>query len=92
MTHKDSYSGSLCFGSLDIVFPVDESGLRKIPNNCFSCAHLKACLQKAMQGEEGLRFNEERIDRAYRHGLIGAFRRWSEKKHIRRKIEEFKKK
>ncbi len=92
MTHKDSSSSPSCFGSLDIVFPVEERGFRKIADSCFSCTHLKACLQKAMQGEEGLRFNEERIDRAYRHGLIGAFRRWSEKKDLRRKIEELKKK
>jgi hypothetical protein len=45
-----------------------------------------------MGGEAGLCFKEERIDRAYRHGLIGAFRRWSEKKNIRRRMQEIKKK
>ncbi len=92
MKHKDNSSGSSCFGGLDIVFPVDERGFRKITDSCFSCTRLKTCLQKAMRGEAGLRFKEERIDRAYRHGLIGAFQRWSEKKHIRRQIKEMKRK
>jgi hypothetical protein len=92
MKHKDNASSASCFGNLDVVFPVDEGGLRKIAMGCFSCTYLKACLKQAMAGEAGLSFKEERIDRAYRHGLIGAFRRWSEKKHIRRRIQEIKKK
>jgi hypothetical protein len=92
MKHEDNDSHSLCFGNLDIVFPLDESGLRKITNGCFSCTNLKACLRQAMEGEGGLSFKEERIDQAYRHGLIGAFRRWSEKKYIRRKLKEIRKK
>lgn len=92
MKHKDNDSSSSCFGNLDIVFPVDEGGLRKITNGCFSCTNLKACLSQAMGGEEGLSFKEARIDQAYRQGLIGAFQRWSEKKYIRRRIKEIKKK
>jgi len=75
-----------CLGNLDIVFPVDEKGLRRICENCFSCAHVRTCLQEAMESEAGLRFKEERIDQAYGHGLINAFQRWSEKKHLQRSI------
>ena len=92
MKHKDDDCNASCFGNLDIVFPVEEGGLRKITNGCFSCTNLKACLSQAMRGEKGLSLQEARIDQAYRHGLIGAFRRWSEKKYIRRRIKEIQKK
>ena len=91
MKHKDNTSSASCFGNLDVVFPIDEGGLRKIADNCFSCTYLRACLNQAMDGEAGLCFKEERIDRAYRNGLIGALRRWSEKKYIRKRIQEIKK-
>lgn len=87
---KKHQSSPSCFGNLDIVFPFDERGFRKIAKGCFSCTHLKECFQESMKGEAGLRLEEERIDRAYRHGLIGTFRRWSEKKHIRRRMDELK--
>jgi hypothetical protein len=74
-----------CLGNLDIVFPVDEKGLRRICENCFSCTHVRTCLQEAMESEAGLKFKEERIDQAYGHGLINAFQRWSEKKALAKK-------
>jgi hypothetical protein len=48
----------------------------------------KPCLQAAMEGLEGLKFEEKRIDRAYECGMIGKLERWSQKKHLRRKMEE----
>lgn len=82
---KDSLD---CFGRLDIVFPLGEDGLRTSPPECMKCPMAKPCLQAAMQGLEGLKFEEDRIDRAYECGMIGRLQRWSQKKHVRRMMEE----
>ena len=76
-----------CFGQLDTVFPVGEEGLRTSPPECMKCSHAKACLQTAMRGPEGLKLQEEKVDQAYKCGLIGKLERWSRKKLIRQEIE-----
>jgi len=40
-----------------------------------------------MRSPEGLRLQEEKVDRAYEYGLIGKLDRWSRKKLIHREIE-----
>jgi hypothetical protein len=81
-----------CFGRLEKVFPIGEDGFRTSPPECMRCPMATACLQAAMRGVEGLAFQEERVDRAYKSGLIGTLERWSKKKLIRRRIEEEQKK
>jgi len=76
-----------CFGLLDTVFPVDEEGIRTSPPECMNCSFVKSCLQAAMRSPEGLRLQEEKVDRAYEYGLIGKLDRWSRKKLIHREIE-----
>ena len=76
-----------CFGQLDTVFPVGEEGIRTSPPQCMRCPHAKSCLQAAMRGPEGLKLQEEKVDRAYEYGLIGKLERWSKKKLIRQEIE-----
>ena len=76
-----------CFGQLDTVFPVGEEGIRTSPPECMKCSHAKACLQTAMRGPEGLKLQEEKVDQAYKYGLIGKLERWSRKKLIRQEIE-----
>ncbi|MBW2195292.1 MAG: hypothetical protein JRD47_08695 [Deltaproteobacteria bacterium] len=77
-----------CFGQLEKVFPMSEDGFRTSPSECMKCPIVKTCIQAAMKGAEGLKMEEKRIDRAYKCGLIGTFQRWSQKKHVRRKMEE----
>jgi hypothetical protein len=77
-----------CFGKLEQVFPMGENGLRTSPPECMKCPMAKPCLQAAMKELEGLQFEEDRIDRAYECGMIGRLERWSQKKYIRRKMEE----
>lgn len=76
-----------CFGQLDTVFPVGEEGLRTSPPECMRCPFAKSCLQAAMRSPEGLKLQEEKVDQAYEHGLIGKLDRWSRKKLIRQEIE-----
>ncbi len=76
-----------CFGDLDTVFPERESGFRESPPTCFDCPHKTACLRAAMEHLAGLKVREEQIDRAYASGVIGFFRRWSQKKDLRRRME-----
>jgi hypothetical protein len=40
-----------------------------------------------MGSADGLRLEEERVDRAYEYGLIGRLECWSKKKLIHQKIE-----
>jgi hypothetical protein len=51
------------------------------------CSLLKSCIQAAMRSTEGLKMEEERVDRAYEYGLIGRLECWSKKKLIHHKIE-----
>jgi len=76
-----------CFGQLDTVFPVAEEGLRTSPPECMRCSHAKSCLQTAMRSPDGLRLKEEKVDQAYKYGLIGKLERWSRKKLIQQEIE-----
>lgn len=76
-----------CFGKLENVFPLGEEGIRTSPPECMQCPHAKACLQAAMAGPDGLKLQEEKVDRAYEYGLIGKIERWSRKKLIRQEIE-----
>ncbi|MCK4728826.1 MAG: hypothetical protein KAT27_07885 [Desulfobacterales bacterium] len=76
-----------CFGQLDTVFPMGEEGLRTSPPECMKCPFAKSCLQEAMRGPEGLKLQEEKVDLAYEHGLIGKLERWSRNQLIRQEIE-----
>jgi len=77
-----------CFGQLEKVFPMGDDGLRSSPPECIKCPMAKPCLQAAMKGLAGLKFEEERIDRAYESGMIGRLERWSQKKFIRKQMDE----
>lgn len=76
-----------CFAQLDVVFPIGEEGIRTTPSECMQCSLVKSCIQAAMGSADGLRLEEERVDRAYEYGLIGRLECWSKKKLIHQKIE-----
>lgn len=40
-----------------------------------------------MRSPQGLKLQEEKVDRAYEYGLIGKIERWSKKKLIHQEIE-----
>jgi len=83
-SHKD------CFGILDKVFPMGNEGLREIVPSCFDCPDRKACLQAALQTEEGFELRSQALDRSSTRGLVGRLRRWSEKKELSRLKESRK--
>ena len=78
----DNKDAPACFGDLETVFPRTEDGLRHSPETCLACAHKTECLRSAMQGGQGLRVREEKVDRAYASGVMGFFERWSQKKKL----------
>lgn len=74
-----------CFGILDEVFPLQPDGLRLSPGRCIKkCNYKTQCLKKAMKGKDGLKTQEQFVDRSYKSGMIGFLERWSQKKHLRR--------
>jgi hypothetical protein len=79
-----------CFAKLEVVFPENEDGLRCVPESCLPCYYKTDCLREAMKGKEGLKVKEEMVDRAYNSGMIGFFKRWSDKKEFHRKMHEKK--
>jgi hypothetical protein len=83
----DNADGPECFGQLETVFPVGGEGIRTTPPECMQCSLVKSCIQAAMRSTEGLRLEEERVDRAYEYGLIGRLECWSRKKLIHQNIE-----
>jgi hypothetical protein len=74
-----------CFGKFYIVFPMGKVGLRSTPKDCFACVRKTDCLRKALQGCDGFKVRQERIDRAYDGGQINFFERWSQKKALNRR-------
>ena len=82
MTHEER---PYCYGKLECVFPMGESGLRETPESCLVCYCKTECLRTAMQTEDGAQVKEERIDRAYAAGIMGFFERWSRKKALRQR-------
>lgn len=83
---SDEYELKECFGDLEKVFPMTDEGLRQTPDDCFYYCPVKTkCLQKAMASKDGVKVEEEIIDRSVSAGLISFFERWSRKKQIHRK-------
>lgn len=76
-----------CFGILENVFPKTKEGLRMTPESCFPCFYKTDCLKQAMAGLDGLKIQDENIDRAYEYGMISFLERWSRKKMIRQKMQ-----
>jgi hypothetical protein len=77
-----------CYGVLENVFPVGENGLRSSPETCMVCVLKTECLRVAMMKHQGLRVQDELVDRAYDSGLMGFFHRWSKKKALHRQMKE----
>lgn len=77
-----------CFGKLEKVFPLGSDGLRESPESCSRCYCKTECLRVAMQGRDGLKVQEEIVDRAYDSGLMSFIDRWSRKKALHRRGEE----
>jgi hypothetical protein len=92
---SDDYSRPrpICFGQIDTVFPVAESGLREIPDACRECGLDHDCLRMALQSPEGRRFLAEKTGQG--HGaargddspspVAGFLKRWSDRKLASRK-------
>lgn len=75
-----------CFGNLEKVFPLTKNGLRQTPDDCFyQCAVKTKCLQHAMTTKDGVKVEEEIIDRGAKSGVINFFERWSRKKQLHKK-------
>lgn len=75
-----------CFADLSKVFPISSDGLRHTPEICLACPHKTDCLRTAMGKKEGLKVYSEKIDRAYRSGVIGFLERWAKRKELHRKL------
>ena len=74
-----------CFGELDTVFPMAEDGLRHTPESCLVCFCKTDCLRAAVKGPEGVKVQEEQVERAYSSGTISFVERWSRKKALEKK-------
>jgi len=81
-----------CFGILENVFPMGETGLREVVPACFECPDRKECLQTALNTEQGLVFRSEIIERSPPRGLISRLKRWSERKDLNRRLKQEKEK
>ena len=78
-----------CFGILEKVFPMTDTGLRQTPDDCFyHCPVKTKCLQQAMATKDGVKVEEEIIERGTQSGVMNFFERWSRKKQVHRKIKK----
>ena len=73
-----------CFGVLEHVFPVGKEGMREVPSECTGCGQRVPCMKAALASEDGIRFQEERIESSERSGMIGRLERWSRRKQLSR--------
>lgn len=75
-----------CFGILEKIFPMTDSGLRQTPDYCFNhCSMKTKCLEYAMTTKNGVSVEEEIIERGVKSGTINFFERWSRKKQVYKK-------
>lgn len=80
-----------CFGNLEKVFPMTQSGLRETPEDCFfHCPVKTRCLKQAMATKDGVQVEEEIIERSTKAGAMTFFERWSRKKQAHRKLRKKK--
>ncbi len=78
-----------CFGDLEKVFPMTDTGLRQTPDDCFyQCPVKTRCLQLAIASKDGAQVEEEIIKRGSKAGAINFFERWSRKKQIHRRVKK----
>ncbi|MCP3875071.1 MAG: hypothetical protein GY699_18205 [Desulfobacteraceae bacterium] len=78
-----------CFGILEKVFPMTDKGLRQTPDDCFyHCPVKTKCLQQAMATIDGVKVEEEIIERSEKSGAMNFFERWSRKKQVHRKTKK----
>lgn len=77
-----------CFGILDRVFPMGESGMREVMSACFECDDRVECLRAALATSEGFDFREDLLEKRSAGGFLGVIRRWSEKKTLSRLMEK----
>lgn len=77
-----------CFGSLEAVFPRGEDGLRHSPEGCLACGQKTECLRSALAGEDGRAVREERLERAWRGGMVGFVDRWAQQKQLNDRRKE----
>ncbi|HDZ23004.1 MAG TPA: hypothetical protein ENH70_00515 [Desulfobacteraceae bacterium] len=77
-----------CFGIIDRVFPVGESGLREVVPECFDCVDRVECLKTALKTSEGIGYREDLLEERSSGGVMGVIRRWSEKKTLSRLREK----
>ena len=82
-----------CFGELDKVFPMQENGLRQTPESCFfHCPVKTRCLKQALASKDGVKVEEELIDRSEQAGMMNFVERWSRKKQMHRRLQAREKK
>jgi len=79
-----------CFGKLSKVFPMGKKGLRETPEDCFfHCPVKTRCLKQAIATKDGVKVEEEIIERSTKAGAMNFFERWSRKKQVhKRKIQK----
>ena len=78
----------VCFGDLEIVFPVGDDGLRTSPETCMVCPQKTDCLRTAMKGKSGISVRKAAVDRAYQSGSMGFVERWARKKELDRRFRQ----
>ena len=81
-----------CFGILEEVFPLSETGLREVRPGCLQCPERVSCLRVAIETREGLEMRAEILEREPARGLMGKLKRWSRKKTLSRLVEQEKQK
>ncbi len=72
----------VCFGILDEVFPLTDSGIREVRERCIDCPLRVDCLRKALETEDGIKMREELLRRAPVRGVGDWLKRWSDKKAL----------
>ena len=75
-----------CYGKLNIVFPMTDTGLRETPHYCrYECFYKTECLKNALATSKGAGVEEELLKRGSKAGTIGFVERWSRRKQLNRR-------
>jgi len=77
-----------CFGILERVFPLGESGLREVPLECLECSDRVLCLRRAISTKEGIGMRTEKLNQTPAKGFRERLKRWSDRKELNRQMDK----
>ena len=80
-----------CYGRLNKVFPLNDTGYREVTLECLECPDKVPCLKDALATKEGIEVRARVLEKTPARGLFEKIKRWSDRKALSRMVKSVKK-